>query len=270
MFPLTGKAFPTSSDELAASIKEALAEVFTLSGKSSGVSIAGGKFPSLKTVKIDLDDATVSASEPPPKPKATGKREAGVSVEKLEVSARPINYEGTKLDLKVSGSGLRFDFGRDKKGRPLLVLTEAADGKVEAKIDREDVRELLLAGATAAGKQQGITIQDLELELTSNGPRSVAADVRVKAKKLMMSGVIRIRGQLDIDDELNATVSGLTCTGEGVVGSAASGIVQKKLAPYEGMEVPLMAFSLGDVALRDLKIAVKESVRVTAAFGKEA
>jgi hypothetical protein len=31
--------------------------------------------------------------------------------------------------------------------------------------------------------------------------------------------------------------------------------------------VPLMAFSLGDVALRDLKIDLKKDLHITAAFG---
>jgi hypothetical protein len=150
------------------------------------------------------------------------------------------------------------------------VLSDAEDGKVEAKITKDDIQTLLLAAAGMAAKQQGITIQDLDLDLKSDGPRSVAADVRIKAKKMMMSGVINITGKLDVDDDLNATISNLNCNGEGMIGSVAAGIVQKKIAPYDGMEVPLMAFSLGDVALRDLKITVKDSVQVSAAFGKQA
>lgn len=268
MFPLAGKEFPTSNEELASAIETALGEVMSLPSKG-GVDISGGKFPSIKTVKINLDGAKVNATEPPPKPVAVGKRKPGVKVDKLEVSAQPIQYEQAKLNLKMSGSGLSFDFGKDKKGGALLVLTDAEDGKVEAKITKADIQTLLQTAATLAAKQQGITIQDLDLDLKSDGPRSVAVDVRVKAKKMMMSGVINIQGKLDVDDELNATVSDLKCTGEGMIGSAAAGIVQKKIAPYDGMEIPLMAFSLGDVALRDLKISVKDSVQVSAAFGKE-
>ena len=52
-----------------------------------------------------------------------------------------------------------------------------------------------------------------------------------------------------------------------MIGSAAAGIVQKKIQPFNGTTVPLMAFSLGDVSLRDLKIDVKKDLHVTAAFG---
>ena len=85
---------------------------------------------------------------------------------------------------------------------------------------------------------------------------------------MLIKGVIHIQGKLDIDEELNATISNLSAKGEGAIGNLVSGIVQSKLKQYEGRSVPLMTFSLGDVALRDLKIAVKNNVEVTARFGK--
>jgi len=268
MFPLSGKKFPTSTDELKDSITAALTDVFTPDGdEEEVVTIDGGKFPALKSVSINLDGATVSTNKPPPKPIGTGKRQPGPSVTKLDLTASPIQYEQAKLNLKLTAAGLQFDFDRDKTGNPLLVLTDAKSGKVDARISKDDIESLLKEAAGVAAKQQGIKIQDLELELKKAGPLAVVADVRVTAKKMMMTGTIRITGRLDIDDELNATVSDLDCKGEGMIGTAAAGIVKKKLTPYEGATVPLMAFSLGDVALRDLKIDLKKDLHVTAAFG---
>jgi len=65
----------------------------------------------------------------------------------------------------------------------------------------------------------------------------------------------------------DATASKLICTGEGMVGSAAAGFLQKRLDGYKGTSIPLMAFSLGDVTLRDLQIKVNGALQVTAAFG---
>jgi hypothetical protein len=136
-------------------------------------------------------------------------------------------------------------------------------------MSKEDIASLARAAAEMAAKQQGIKIEGLDLTLTSEGKRSLAADVRVKAKKMMVSGVIHITGRVDVDDEMNATVSNLDCDGEGMIGSMASGLVKSKLKPYEGKTFPLMTFSLGDVALRDLKIDVKTNVQVTAEFGSK-
>lgn len=270
MFPLAGKEFPTDSDELADSIREALSEVFSLPKPASAVVIDGDKFPSLKSVKINLTGASLEASEPPPKPAPTGKRHEGISVKDLQIVGKPIQYEQNQLNLSLTARDVSFDFARDKKGHPLLVLTDAAEGHVEAKISKADIESLLLTLANDLAKQQGMKIQDLQLELTSEGKRSVAADVLITAKKMMVSGTIRITGQLDVDDELVATISNLQASGEGMVGNLVSGIVQNKLKPHEGTQIPLMAFSLGDIALRDLRISVKNQVQVSADFGSTA
>jgi len=267
MFPLAGKDFPTTSDELAAAIQDKLEEVFTLP-KKGGVTADGGKFPAVKRLKVDLSGATVSATEPPPTPQPTGKRQPGVTVEDFEVVGKPVQYETSKVNFGLTASGVRLDYAKDKKGNPLLVLAGADEGEAEAKIGKADIESLAMAVAGAAAKQQGVTVQDLSVNLTSEGDRSVAAEVRVKAKKLMMSGVIHVRGKLDVDDELNATVSDLSCKGDGVVGSMAAGLIQGKLQEYNGRRIPLMAFSLGDVSLRDLKIDTKGGLHVTAKFGK--
>ena len=267
MFPLAGNNFPGSSDELAESIQDALAEVLTLSRKDRAVSAEGGKYPSIKKLKINLNNAVVSATDPPPKPEATGKRTKGIEVDQLEVTGKPIKYEQNKLEMELKANGVTLDFARDKKGNPLLVLADAKDGHVQAKISKDDIESLARTAAEMAAQPQGIKIDDLDLTLSSEGKRSVAADVRVKAKKMMVSGVIHIRGKLDIDDALNATVSGLECTGEGMIGTMAAGLVKSKLKGYEGKVFPLMTFSLGDVTLRDLKIDVKNAVQVTAEFG---
>jgi hypothetical protein len=267
VFPLAGKTFPDSGETLASAISGALAQVLTLPKKDSAVAVEGGRFPKVKKLLINLSGASVSAAEPPPKPKPTGKREPGIEVDQLEVVGQPIKYEQNQLDLSLSARGVRFDYGRDKKGQPLLVLADAKDGHVEANISKKDIEALARTAAELAAKQQGIKIEALELMLTSQGKRSLAADVRVKAKKLMVSGVLHVKGKVDVDDELNATVSELSATGEGMIGTMAAGIVQNKLKAYNGKVFPLMTFSLGDVALKDLKIDVKNNVKVSAEFG---
>src|SRR5688500_3140878 len=137
MFPLAGREFPGNAEELESALTDALAEVFTLK-KKGVVSIDGGDFPDLDSVSVNLDGAQVSATEPPPKPIGVGKRKPGLTVGELEVSGHPIRYEQTKLDLDLTATGLTFDFDRDKQGRPVLVLTDAEDGRVEAKISKKD------------------------------------------------------------------------------------------------------------------------------------
>ncbi|HEY7120773.1 MAG TPA: hypothetical protein VH475_29580 [Tepidisphaeraceae bacterium] len=268
MFPLAGKTFPTSNDELRAAIQDALARVVTFAPTGAGVSVEGGTFPDVASIRIDLSGATVKADQPPPpRPVPTGQRLPGITLGRLDVSGHPIFYQSGKASLDLHSEGLRLDFAQDADGNPLLVLADARDGRVEVTIARDDLRSLLLAAASAAASQQGVTIQDLDVRLDAPADRSLAVNVRVKAKKLFMSGVINVQGRADVDEGLVATLSGLSASGEGVIGGMAAGMIQGKLKPYEGRRVSLMAFSLGDVALRDLKISTTPDVRLSATFG---
>ena len=269
MFPLAGKDFPKSSDELAAAIEKALSEVLTFPTKGSVVTVKGGAYPNLRQVEVDLSGAKLATNEPPPPPKPRGKRQPGITVDKLDVVGKPIRYQESEADLELNARGVSFDFAHDTAGNAMLVLKEAEDGRVQVKVDKDDLQSMLRAAASTAAKQQGVTIQDLQVNLASEGPRSIGGEVRVKAKKLMMSGTVTIKGKVDIDDDLVATLSGLSSTGEGVVGSMASGFLQGKLRQVEGKRIPLMAFSLGDVSLSDLKISLKNALQISAEFGRK-
>lgn len=270
MFPLSGKDFPENADELATGIRDALADVLKFPKKSDPVTITGDRFPAIKQVKVDLSGAEVSAKEPPPQPKPKGKRQPGVTVDQLQVVADPICYEKSKANFDLNARGLKFDFAHDQRGNAMLVLTDAKDGHVEVKISKSDLQSLLMSAASTAAKQQGATVQDLQLSLESSGPRSIAADVRVKAKKLVVSGTVNVKGKVDVDDSMVATLSDLSCTGEGMIGGVVAKFLQGKLQEYNGKRIPLMTFSLGDVALRDLKISTKNAIQVSAEFGRSA
>jgi len=86
---------------------------------------------------------------------------------------------------------------------------------------------------------------------------------------MVMSGVVTITGKADVDDDLVATLSELSCKGEGVIGTMAAAFLQEKLKKANGKKVPLMTFSLGDVSLRDLTISTGKNIEINARFGKE-
>jgi hypothetical protein len=267
MFPLSGKSFPTTGDELTTAIQDALEDVLTFPKKGAAVKLTGDDFPAIKSLKIDLSGATVNPDNPPPAPKPKGKRTPGITLAALDVAGHPILYEKSKADLELKAKSLTFDFAHDAKGNALLVLTDAKDGHVNVKISKDDLRAALLAAASAAAKSQGVTIQDLDVTLESDGPRALAAEVRVKAKKMIMSGEVTIRGRADISDDLVATLSNLSCTGQGMIGGMAAGFLQGKLKSYDGKKIPLMTFSLGDVTLQDLKVTTKPQIQLSATFG---
>lgn len=267
MFPLSGKDFPRNSEELAKAIRDALAQVLTFRGGSQPVTVAAANYPAIERIAVDLSGAEVSIDRPPPRPKPAGDRRPGITVRELQVVADPIRYQQSNATFHLTGSQMAFDFAHDQQGNAMLVLTDANDGHVDAEIGRAELRSLIMSAASTAARQQGASILDLQLNLQGQGPRSVIADVRVKARK-MVSGTVVIKGRLDIDDDMNATLSGLSCTGEGMIGNLVAGMLQGQLKQLEGKRMALMAFSLGDVAVRDLQISTDDPIRVSAEFGR--
>lgn len=270
MFPLAGKDFPTSKDQLAKAIREALSKYLTFPGTGSILTAEGGTWPDIRSAKLDLSGARVNGSELPMPPRPEGKRESGITVGQLDVDGQPIHFQSSRLNLSLQASGVRFDFARDAEGNPMLVLKDADRGHVEVEIGRDDIQSLLLAAASAAARQHGVTIQDLQVNLQSQGPRSIGGDVRIKARKLVMSGTMHVCGRVEIDDDLVATLSNLSASGEGVIGTMASGFLSHKLKQNDGKRIPLMAFSLGDVSLHDLDIRTDRGLEVAADFGRQA
>ena len=77
-----------------------------------------------------------------------------------------------------------------------------------------------------------------------------------------MSAALRITGAVDLDDELNARISELDCTGDGAIASVACGILKPQLQQLNGRVFPLMSLPLGEVRLRDVRIMAGEKLSV--------
>lgn len=204
---------------------------------------------------------------PPPKPVGVGQSQPGVRASQLEILGHPVNVQGAAVHLDLNAGDVLFDYDRDREGRPLLLLVAAEAGRVGVEISRADLEALLLAEAKAAAAKQGVTVENAALDLVPIDQRSVAITARVTAKKLFARATVEVRGQLRVDDELNAKISGLSCEGEGIVGGLAGNLIRPYLERFNDAELPLAAVPLGTVRLHDLRIEAGDALKVQAAFG---
>ena len=269
MFFLGGTDFPTTRASLAAAVREGLRKVLTLPSAGEVVKIEGGELPTVQSVRVDLTGARAPLDHLPPEPRGVGQPQPAGTAETLEVMAHPVYLGEAAVDLALSARGVTFDYERDAAGRPLLVLKDAREGQVSLQVTRADLENLLLTAARTAAVRQGVQIQEANLNLKQLDPRTVGAEVRVKAKKMFVSAVITLRGRLAIDDALNATASDLACDGEGVLGGMACSVLRPQLDKVSNRVFPLTALSLGEIRLRDLRIDAGEAVKVSAAFGSQ-
>jgi hypothetical protein len=266
MFPLTSKNFPPNAGTLRDELEESLRRVVRPAGPM--VTVEEKRYPELAAIRISLDGAH-AADRPPPRPALPmGPVEPALRVEQFEVSGRPIFVQRAKVAISCTAREVRLGHGRDEDGNALLLLQDAAEGKVEVEMTLSDLEGLVLAGAKAAAAKQGVTVEDVRIELRARSERALDIVVHVRAKKLFLSAALQISGSVTIDEQLNAHLTGLECAGEGTLGTLAGGFIAPHLQRFNGREFSLVALPLGEVKLRDVQIAAGRELRVTAEFGR--
>lgn len=262
MLPLAGPEFPTSADALKIAIEGGLRRF----GVAPHEVQVGGMYPALDSVRIDLTG--MQASRTQRAPVAAEKASGELLIAKMEIVAAPAYFEDAPLELAIRADHARFSYARDAERQPLLTLSGAAAGSVLIEAKRVALEELLHAVAKETAGKQGVEIKRTHLELTSRGPRLLSFRAEVTAKMFIVSAAITVSGQIAIDDQLTGRLSDLRFTGDGMIANVAGGYIRPLLAQFEGRTVPLLAFSLGDLRLRDLQISGGESLRVSAEFGE--
>ena len=244
-----------------------LRTLFTLAAGAAPITLNGNDWPALSLFSVDLNGAAVRAQTLERKPGMAIGRQPAFSAARVQVSAKPVKYQNAAAEFSVSASDAKFDFAKDSDGHVVLALSAASDGQLDASIGKRDLESLLMAVAKPLAAAKGVGIDRIEIMLSSSGPRSLAIEARIAVRK-MLSAVIRVSGQLAIDDQLVARLSDLQAAGEGMIGTMAVNFIQPQLRELEHRELPLVSFSIGDVRLRDVKLQTPAGgVHVHASFG---
>lgn len=170
------------------------------------------------------------------------------------------------MRISFSADDVKLDVARNAKGDLMPSLAGARNGAVLIELTRAELQGMLMAFAQAAAAEQGAKIESADLTVTQAGDRAVMAMLRVKAKKSFIPATVVVEGRADVDERLNVTLSGLRCTGEGMVGSVVAGVLGAKIKPFEGREFHLAPEPLKNVRLEGLKVEAGDPVRLSAAF----
>lgn len=267
MIPLQRKKFPDSKTELAAALEEAFRPYIKKDGPI--VTVSARVFPYLDGIDINLDGALIT-SHPPPPPKPTGETKAGCEAALLSLTARKVRLQGAPINLSLQAHDIVFHEGRDDKGDVLLLLHSLRAGHVAVSATQLDLEKAIGEVAEREARKQGITIEQTRVSFRARGPRSISADMILTARKLLFRARLDISGQLQIEDDFSAKLSNLKCRGEGAIGSIACAAMEPHLRNLDGRSFSLMSLPLGQIQLRDVRIAVSDTVEVTAEFGSTA
>jgi hypothetical protein len=264
MFPLKTSTFPSTAAELTLRLNEAVRGVFDL--PSEPVEIREAAYPHLASIAISLDGARLEA-RPQEIPSVSGQPVPALSVDSLTAEGSRLAVGPASIDFALAAKEVELHRANDAKGNVVLLLQKAAHGRIDISTATADLEALIAELAAAEAGKHGVAVDNVQLSLRSSGSRSLAAEVRLRGKKLFMSASLRITGQVDLDDNLNAKISGLNCGGEGAIASVACGVLKPQLQKLDGRVFPLMSLPLGDVRLRDVRFAAGEKLSVSAEFG---
>jgi hypothetical protein len=264
MLPLHTATFPSSASDLERLLNHSLQRIFSVD--ADPVSIREASYPHLAEIRVSLDGARLRSN--PPRPASiSGKISPALRVDRMSLSAFALSVGPATIDLSLSARTVNFVHGKDSDDQVVLSLENAADGKIEISTAQTDLEALITELARTQASKQSITIDGVQLKLRQEGAHSLAAEVHLRARKLFLSASIRVTGQLDLDDQLNLKISDLNCTGGGAIASLACGILTPYLQKIDGREFPPMSLPLGEVRLRDVRLAVDENLTITAEFG---
>ncbi len=269
MFPLQTSSFPPDAAALREALEQSLSKLLR-PADGAMVTVEDKNYPELAAIRMSLDGAE-TGDRPPVRPTApVGAIEPGLQVADLAINARPLLIQQARVELSCTAHEVRLGQGRDKAGNVLLLLQDATDGQIEVAIALADLEALVLAAVRTEADKQGVTVESVRIELTARSERALDVVVHVRAKKLFLTASVRIIGSGTIDEQLNARLAGLQCDSEGTLGTLACGFIAPHLARFDGREVSLLALPLGEVKLRDVRIAAGRELRVTAQFGHAA
>jgi hypothetical protein len=231
------------------------------------VAVEDRNYPELAAIRFSLDEATAGDRPPPRLASPAGPIELALRAEHFELTGHPVRVQGAAVDLSCVASDVQIGQAHDEEGNLLLLLQKAAKGTVEVSISIADLQALVRTGATTAARKQGVILEDVQLRLRAQTERSLDLEVRVRARKLFLAAEVRITGRAEIDENLNARLSGLDCAGEGTLGTLACGFLGPHLQRFNNREFSPLALPLGEVRLRDVRITVDDVLRVSAQFG---
>ncbi len=265
MISLGRKDFPSPRGDLAEALDDAMHRFIEKPGAI--VELRSRVFPLVDEIRINLDGAMVDAS--PPLAKVEGEPSRAFEAALVTLNGRRVSVCGVPFNLRMEMHDVIFDKGVDAKGEAVLALHKVREGQLIISGGQLDLEGAIVRIAGERARLYGIELEQMRLFMRARGRRSLAADMQIRAKKFFARAKIDIYTQLDISNEFVARISQLKCKGDGKLGSFACATLQPLFQRLLEKSFPLKSLPfLGDLHLRDIHVAVGDTVDLTLDFGR--
>ena len=263
MIPLGRKDVPSPRQDLAQALDTALHRFVQKSGRI--VDLRSRVFPLVDEIRINLDSAKLDS--PPPLAKVEGEATPAFETAAVNVTGRNISVRGVPIELRMEMRDVVFHKGTDAKGEAVLVLQQARDGHLVISAAQLDLEEAIARLGGERARLWGVDLERVRLAMRARSRRSLAADIKVQAKKFFARANIDIYAQLDISNEFVVKVSEFKCKGDGKLGSFACAALAPLSEKLKSNTFPLKSLPLGGLQIIDVHVAVADTVELTIDFG---
>lgn len=268
MFPLGNEGFPQTGDDLVESLTAGWDRTpLALPEGRKSVSAIGSP-PQLKSLVIDLSGSSIDPRRKTVKPAKNAKVEGSMNVKRIELYGDAIRINESLVNLGMTADDATLDLRRDRDGKPQLALTDAAAGELTFSATQEDLAALMLAGAREGAGQMGLSVNSVRLNFEAEDDRTLNVRMRVGTKFTFIGAGLNFTARVAVDDDMNARLTNLTCTGDDVLGPIIVNFIRPGLAKVNNKQRPIVAFPGSGMKLRDLRFTVDEALHVKATFGR--
>ena len=264
MISLGRKDFPSPRDDLAQALDAALHRFVQKSGRI--VDLRSRVFPLVDEIRINFDGAKLD-SPPPPPATVEGETAHAFETAMVTVIGRNMSLRGVPLDLRMEMRDVIFHKGADANGDAVLVIHRAREGQLVISASQLDLEEAIVRIAGAKARLYGIDLEQVRLAMRARSRRSLAADIKVQAKKFFARANIDLYAQLDITNEFVVKIAELKCKGDGKLGSFACATLSPVFENLKSDTFPLKSIPLGGLRIVDVHVAVADTVELTVDFG---
>ena len=264
MISLGRKDFPSPRQDLAQALDDALHRFVQKSGRI--VDLRSRVFPLVDEIRINLDRSKFDSPTPPPA-KAEGGTALAFEAALVTVSGRNISVCGVPLDLRMEMRDVVFHKGADASGDAVLVIHRAHEGQLVVSAGQLDLEEAIARLGGEKARLWGVDLEQVRLAMRARSRRSLAADIKVQAKKFFARANINIYAQLDISNDFVVKVSEFKCKGDGKLGLFACAALAPLSEKLKSNTFPLKSLPLGGLQIVDVHVAVADTVELTIDFG---
>jgi hypothetical protein len=265
MIPLGRKDVPSPREDLAQALDAALHRFAQKSGRI--VDLRSRVFPLVDELRINLDGAKFDS--PAPLAKVEGETTPAFETAAVNVTGRNISVRGVPLDLRMEMRDVAFHKGTDANGDAVLVIHRAREGQLALSAAQLDLEQAIGRLGGEKARLWGVDLEQVRLAMRARSRRSLAADIKIQAKKFFARANIDIYAQLDISNEFVVKISELKCKGDGKLGSFACAALAPLSEKLKSNTFPLRSLPLGGLRITDVHVAVADTVELTIDFGSE-